>query len=211
MRNKTRKLTRRRYRGGHDNKTMFPLKRGVDYDLLKISHVGKYSLTWREDSTIFIRRMKEIVGDLSDKHITDLNGGVGGDTIMFALHYKKVDSIERDTGTFEILKHNVGVYGLDNVTLHHGDSTTVYNWKSDVLFIDPPWGGPSYKEHTNLDLLLGDYRLDDYVAYVLEQSWRPKYVFLKLPFNYNFDRLKRFKHVKIFKVHRIMLVAIKTD
>jgi hypothetical protein len=75
------------------------------------------------------------------------------------------------------------------VTLHHGDSTKVFRWQTDILYIDAPWGGPDYKTKKKLDLYLGKERMDLFLKLVLQQKWAPKYVFLKLPRNYNFGRL----------------------
>ena len=87
------------------------------------------------------------------------------------------------------MKHNVQTFKLKNVTLHHGNSIKVFRWKTDVLYIDPPWGGPDYKDKSNLDLFLGSERIDEFLELILLQDWRPSYIFLKLPRNYNFARL----------------------
>jgi len=203
-------FTRRKPRkGGHTNKKLFPKKKGVNYDALQLTEVGKYSITWRDDAEQIIRKMKKIVGSLSTKHITDLNGGGGGDTITFGLYFKKVDSIELDKTTFDILKQNVELYDLPNVTLHQGDSTKIYNWNTDILYMDPPWGGPNYKLETNLDLFLGPWRIDNYIKHLTEQTWKPKHIFIKVPFNYNFDRFSEFKNVHKFKIGKIYLLYIE--
>jgi hypothetical protein len=202
------KPRRRTYKGG-SNKALFPKKDGVDYESLKLSVVGKYSLTRRDDSKTILRLMKQ-TGDLSKKHITDLNGGIGGDTIAFGLVFKKVDSIEMNDETFELLEHNVKLYDLPNVTLHHGDSTKIYNWKTDILYMDPPWGGPDYKLKTKLDLFLGDLDIADYLEEIFQRPTKPKHVFIKVPFNYNFEALERFEHVKKHNVGKFCLVHIRS-
>jgi hypothetical protein len=191
---------------------MFPEKEGIDYSLLQVTPEGEYSMTKRGDSIRIIEKMKEVIGTLDDKHITDLTGNVGGDTIMFGLHFNKVDSIEYNLDNFNALKNNVDVYNLKNVNLHFGDSTIVYTWNTDVLYIDPPWGGPGYKTHTNLDLFLGETRLDMFIKEILEQEWCPTCIFLKLPKNYNFKRLQ-FKGVirHKFVIRSFILLAIETD
>jgi predicted RNA methylase len=175
---------------------MFPEKEGVEYDKLKITPEGEYSITRRADGKRLLQKMISIVGPLNKKHITDLTGNVGGDTILFGLNYKTVESIEYIKENFDALENNVRVFELDNVNLHFGDSTKLYKWYTDVLYIDPPWGGPDYKEKENLDLFLGDVRLDLFIKDILAQEWRPNYVFLKLPRNYNFGRLENLLNVK---------------
>jgi hypothetical protein len=174
---------------------MFPEKIGVDYSALKMTPEGEYSITKRSDGKRIIQKMTSLMGSPKRKHITDLTGNVGGDTINFALHFGHVESIEIDKDNFEALRHNVQTFKLKNVTLHHGNSTKIFRWKTDVLYIDPPWGGPDYKEKTNMDLFLGPERLDEFLELILLQDWRPSYIFLKLPRNYNFSRFTELPNV----------------
>jgi len=175
----------------------FPYKKGVQYSNLKMTPEGEYSITRRDDGEVLLKHLKSVLGNLSEKHITDLTGNVGGDTILFGLHFKKVDSIELNPENFEALKHNVETFGLTNVTLHQGDSTKLFKWKSDVVYIDAPWGGPDYKEKQNLDLYLGTTRVDLFVHKILKRKNRPDYVILKVPRNYNFDRFPDAQKLKI--------------
>jgi len=175
---------------------MFPEKNGIDYSLLKLTPEGEYSITRRIDGKRILKRISFLVGNTYDKHITDLTGNVGGDTILFGMNFLTVNSIEYNQENFDALKHNVATYELDNVRLHFGDSTQIYNWQTDILYIDAPWGGPNYKEKEELDLYLGTERVDSFVNYVLDQIWKPKYIFLKVPRNYNFKRFENMKNVK---------------
>lgn len=175
----------------------FPYKKGVSYSKLKMTPEGEYSITKRSDGEVLLKYMKAILGTTKDKHITDLTGNVGGDTILFGIHFKKVDSIELNPENYAVLKNNVEVFGLPNVTLHHGDSTKLFDWKTDVLYVDAPWGGTDYKSKENIDLYLGDKRLDTFIHEILKRSNRPDYVFLKVPRNYNFDRFPGAKKLKI--------------
>lgn len=177
-------------------KFIFPYKKGVKYDKLKMTEEGEYSITKRNDGIQILNIMKNIIGNLRNKTITDLTGNVGGDTILFGLNFKKVKSIEFNKENFKVLENNINVYNLNNVELFEGDSTKIYNWMTDILYIDPPWGGSNYRNSNNIDLFFGDYRLDDYIDFILKQSWKPKYIILKLPKNYNFDRFSNFNGKK---------------
>ncbi len=200
-----RNSTRRRH-GGSKYQELFPRKSGVEYSKLKITPEGEYSITKRKDGDVLLKHMKSVLKTTKDKHITDLTGNVGGDTILFGLHFKKVDSIELNPENFEALKNNVEVFGLKNVTLHQGDSTKLFNWKTDVLYIDAPWGGPDYKQHKELDLFLGEKRVDEFVKEVLARENRPDYVFMKVPRNYKFDR---FENVEKFKIRGFYIILVK--
>jgi hypothetical protein len=190
---------------------IFPLKEGVDYTKLNVTEEGEYSVTRRRDADRILSIMLNVVGDLKTKTITDSTGCIGGDTIQFSLHYKFVNSIEINETNFKALQNNVNVYGLKNVTLHNGDSTEIFNWKSDVLFIDPPWGGPTYKENELLELHMGNKRVDEWLEEILLRKIRPRYIFLKLPANYNFKRLNflpNMEYIRPFRIRNYILIAI---
>jgi predicted RNA methylase len=191
---------------------VFPLREGLDYTKLKLTEEGKYSVTRRRDADRIVAIVSKIVGGLKSKTITDATGCNGGDTIHFALKSKYVNSIELNEDNFNVLQNNIAVYELENVTAHHGDCTKVFNWKSDILFVDPPWGGPTYKENATLDLYLSEKRIDEWLEEVLRRKMRPSYIFLKLPHNYNFNRLNFLSNIELIKPYRIrnyILVSIK--
>jgi hypothetical protein len=189
---------------------MFP-RGSIDYSRLQVTEEGGYSITRRRDADQIIHIIKNTVPDYSQKSITDATGCIGGDTLNFATVFEKVHSIELNIGNFEALKNNVGVYGFTNITLYHGDCTELYKWASDVLYIDPPWGGPNYRTIQNLNLYLGNIRLDDWLEDILSGPYRPSHIFLKVPLNYNTKPLQFLTNIKSISMHRIrtyMLVHI---
>lgn len=192
---------------------VFPLRQSIDYSKLKLTNEGEYSVTRRRDADRIVSILKGVLKDTKTKTITDATGCVGGDTIHFGINFQKVESIEINKDNFEALKNNITVYGLQNVTLHLGDSTTIFNWKTDVLYIDPPWGGPNYKHAKNLDLFMSSKRIDEWLEEILLRKNRPSYIVLKLPCNYNFTRLNFLSNVDFIKPYRIrsyILVIITT-
>jgi len=182
---------------------LFPHKDGIDYHKLKLTEEGAYSITRKADSDKILTYMRTILQTLDDKTITDATGGMGGDTISFCMNFKYVHSIEINKNNYAALKSNVIEYGLKNVTLYNADATRSYDWYTDVLFVDPPWGGPGYKEYVSLDLFMSEKRLDDWIEEVLCRKNRPSYVFLKLPKNYNFQRLMFLSNVRGLYHHQI--------
>jgi hypothetical protein len=190
---------------------MFPRLAGVDYSKLKVTEEGSYSITRRRDADQIIHIIKNTVPNYSQKSITDATGCIGGDTLNFAGVFEKVHSIELNTDNFEALKNNVGVYGFTNISLYRGDCTEVYKWASDVLYIDPPWGGPNYRTIQNLNLYLGNIRLDDWLEDILSGPYHPSHIFLKVPLNYNTKPLQFLTNIKVISSYRIrtyMLVHI---
>lgn len=204
------------FRGGNIvyNK-MFPEKSGIDYSRLKMTSEGEYSITKKHDSLKIVECMRKLAGSLKNKSIVDLTGNVGGDTIRFGMNFKFVDSYELNPENFEALKNNVEVYNLDKkVKLFLGDSTKLFTGKKvDIMYMDPPWGGPDYKDKENLDLFLGDERVDVYLKSILEKEWRPRFIFMKLPSNYNFESFVNLPNIdKIihkYKIRGFYLVGIK--
>ena len=200
----------RRVIGRGRMEVLFPKKAGVDYSKLKMTPEGEYSITKRKDGEMLLAHMKSMIKGIKTKSITDLTGNVGGDTILFGIHFKDVKSIEMNPENFEALKNNVEVFGLKNVDVMQGDSTKVYVWKTDVLYLDPPWGGPEYKTKTELDLYLGDERVDLFLNRILKQDTKPDYIFMKLPANYYFDRLKDLPVTKLkkFKIRGFVIIGM---
>lgn len=200
------KTRRRRVYG--TGKQDFPYKKSVNYDELIVTDEGEYSMTKRKDGELLLSHMKTLVKSMKTKTITDLTGNVGSDTILFALHFKHVKSIELNHENFEALQNNVSAFKLKNVTLYEGDSLQIYDWSTDVLYIDAPWGGPDYKLKKNIDLYLGHKRLDVFVKEVMMRDNKPSYIFLKLPRNYNFERFD-VPFIK-FRIRGYYLIGITT-
>jgi hypothetical protein len=189
---------------------IFP-KRDIEYSNLQVTDEGRYSVTRRRDGEHILSIMHSTVGNLKDKSITDATACVGGDTINFALNFREVHSIEYSKDNFDALKNNVQVYDLKNVTLYFGDCMKVYNWASDVLYIDPPWGGPNYRNLDSVELFLGSTRLDVWLEDILDGPYRPSFVFLKVPANYNTSRLQflsNVKSVRNFRIRSFLLVCV---
>lgn len=190
---------------------MFPHGDGIDYTKLRTTDEGLYSITRRRDAVQIVHIIKTTVPMCHTKSITDATGCIGGDTLNFASVFREVHSIELNIDNYEALKNNVGVYGFNNISMYHGNCTDVYKWASDVLYIDPPWGGPNYRSIENLNLFLGEIRLDVWLDDILAGPYRPSFVFLKVPCNYNFKSLQFLENVesiRTFRIRTYMLVCI---
>ncbi len=190
---------------------LFPKQEGIDFTKLKTTEEGSYSITRRRDADRIFNVLRHNIPPLTDMSITDATACNGGDTINFSLKAKHVHSIELNHENFEVLSNNVSTYGLTNTTLYEGDSTQIFNWYTDVLYIDPPWGGKEYRSKKNLDLFLSSKRLDIWLEEILCRRNRPAFIVLKLPFNYRFDRfnfLSNVDHIRPFQIRTYVLVII---
>jgi predicted RNA methylase len=182
---------------------IFPHKEGVNYSELKLTPEGNYSVTRKYDSSRIVNIMESVAGTLRTKTITDATGCVGGDTIQFGMSFQYVNTIEINSENFEVLNHNISLFGLQNVTLYLGDATDIFNWRTDILYIDPPWGGPDYKQQKSIDVFMSSKRLDTWLEEILIRRNRPNYIFVKLPQNYNFARFNFLSNVNYIKPYRI--------
>lgn len=190
----------------------FPYLEGVDYSKLLLNKEGKYSVTRRNESEQIIDFMYFMIDNLENKEITDATGCMGGDTINFSLHFKKVRSIEMSSENYKILQNNVNTFNLKNVEVYHGDSTKIIDWVSDVLYVDPPWGGPSYRNMQAVELFMGEKRLDVWLEDLMSGPYRPTFIFLKLPFNYiptKLSFLPNFVKMHEVKIQNFFLVCIE--
>jgi ubiquitin C-terminal hydrolase len=202
-----------------DFRDWFPKKKGIDYSKLIISDEGLYSMTKHIDSEIIIDAIKSVVGEsLNSYTITDSTANVGGDSIRFAMNFKSVNSVEIDKSNYDVLKNNLSVYNFDNVNLYNNDITIF--WKelannTDILFIDPPWGGKDYLKESKINLFLGESPLNNFLGKeVLLNPNRPYYIFLKVPVNYNLDLIQNLPNVydiQIFKIRKFYLICLCVD
>jgi hypothetical protein len=197
---------------------LFPFKRGVSMHDIQLTEEGKYSYTKREDGERTIQFLKRFIPLIHTRSILDGTGNVGVDTILFGLNFHTVHSIEMDHENFKALEHNVSIYKLKNVHLHEGDTTVLYkDFPSDILYLDPPWGGPDYKDKKDLDLSLGTHRVDVFLRdsfLAKDAAWRPKYIVLKLPFNYNWarlDALEGIESINVLRVRNYRIVILKVQ
>ena len=93
--------------------------------------------------------------------IVDAFCGVGGNTIAFAQTCERVIAIDNDETRLRLARHNAVIYGVaDRIEFLLGDfvqfaKTLVGRGGArqgrvvDVIFLSPPWGGPSYLQGTN--------------------------------------------------------------
>ncbi|GFP98675.1 trimethylguanosine synthase [Phtheirospermum japonicum] len=89
--------------------------------------------------------------------VIDAFAGVGGNAIQFAKVCCHVVAVDIDPNKIALAVHNAKIYGVqDYIDFIVGDFFQLAPFlKGDVVFLAPPWGGPSYKtkEKFTLDLL----------------------------------------------------------
>jgi hypothetical protein len=185
---------------------------GLDMSQLKISDVGKYSVSKPADAIEINLIIQHYFPRKSDPIIiTDATANNGGNTIRFALDFKYVNSVEISEDQFIILRNNVEAYHLKNVNLIHGDYLNVMkSLIQDVIFIDAPWGGPEYKTKPKVDLYLGKKNIITIVSEIIRDRLCSLCV-LKVPMNYNFSHLfSKIPQMRfdIYPIHNYVLICI---
>ncbi|XP_042005538.1 trimethylguanosine synthase-like [Salvia splendens] len=122
------------------------------YDVgIKLDEEGWFSVTPEEIASSQARRFA------GAGVVIDAFSGVGGNAIQFAKVCHHVVAVEIDPKKVALASHNAKIYGVqDKIDFVVGDFFQVAPFlKGDVVFLSPPWGGPSYKakENFTLDLL----------------------------------------------------------
>jgi trimethylguanosine synthase len=94
--------------------------------------------------------------------VIDLFGGVGGNSIAFALssRWSQVIAIEKDASTIACGQRNAEIYGVaDQITWINDDCFSYLSMNSNsidtsktVIFASPPWGGVAYRGEEIFDL-----------------------------------------------------------
>uniref|UniRef100_A0ACD5XY86 Uncharacterized protein n=1 Tax=Avena sativa TaxID=4498 RepID=A0ACD5XY86_AVESA len=78
--------------------------------------------------------------------VVDAFAGVGGNSIQFAARGCYVIAVEIDPCKVQLARHNARIYGVeDMIEFVVGDFFRLApSLKADLVFLSPPWGGPSY-------------------------------------------------------------------
>jgi 16S rRNA G966 N2-methylase RsmD len=173
-----------------DNNDELKNSHEINYDKLKSDIEGLYSLSHKDDADLLSKIIKERYGEVK---ILDGTAGIGGNTISFATHFNSVIAIEKNIERFEFLKENINYFKLDVKLINGNVSDYIKTEVFDVIFLDPPWGGPNYKFEKSLSLSLDNKSLIDVVKELKENN---KIIIMKLPFNYNMNDFSKFNYQK---------------
>lgn len=150
---------------------------------LRLDDEAYYSTTDQLTANKIARALARIVPPSAT--ITDATACIGGATYAFANTFRHVNAIELDHSRFMHLCHNInGVLKTNGkVTCIHGDAIVLCpQLQQDLVFLDPPWGGPEYKSMQKVSLSLSGLPLSD-VCRIIAQATR--YIAIKVPVNFN--------------------------
>ena len=162
-------------------------------DKLVIDDIAAFSVTESRSADA----MTAVISTHCDPNFCAILDGmacVGGNSISFSKAFKSVISNELDVNRFQMLMHNTqSVMELDNILLRNENILELVSKESfEVLFLDPEWGGPNYKDFDRLRLRIGEVSVEDFVLRVFKEFPGVLVVALKLPTNYDNEFLQRF-------------------
>lgn len=166
--------------------------------LLLLDNEALYSVT---DQCTANKISKYIAKHLpSVEIVTDATACIGGNTYSFSGFFKNVIGVEIDPLRFSYLCHNLRILEVKNAIVYNGNIIEICNYlKQDLVFIDPPWGGPNYKSKNYIDLYLSNMELSTVCRLISQHT---KYIALKVPVNFNIIAFNE-KTKKSFKLlHR---------
>lgn len=127
-----------------------------------------------------------MLGRLGD-HCVDATACVGGMTRILSQFFTHVTAIEIDETRYTFLKNNMHVLECKNVECIHGDCMVMCPM-TDVIVLDPPWGGRKYKTLKSVDLYMNDKSLCTICDTL---SLRTRYIAIKVPLNFNVSGFER--------------------
>ncbi len=163
-------------------KKIFPEPPNNNYNGLKYDIEGLWSITHPKEAEYISKIIIDIM-ETTDLKILDLTAGCGGNMISFLKYFKYVTGIEINKERYEILKNNLNKYNYNNYSLLNDDCINIINsneiTKYDVFFIDPPWGGPEYKNFDSIELYISNIKIED----IINMLPKNKLIILKIPFN----------------------------
>ena len=124
--------------------------------------------------------------------ITDGCAGVGGLSMSLIISdkFQHVNSIELDPTRYEMLQSNIKTIRRDGNTTtssveHKNYLDVMKTLTQDIVFFDPPFGGPGYKYYHNAVLFLGDMHMANIANFLLTNTnTKTKQVFIRTPENF---------------------------
>lgn len=183
----------------NDKKRNYLLQGGItNYSIheknkFKSDHTGLFSLTSAKIAEELTNNIINLFPKNYNISITDSTASVGGNTIPWILvkNFYNVNAVEIDKERFEMLKFNINIK-----TPHINGSYQLYNnsylniknvLNEDIIFIDPPWGGPDYYKQDKIKLFLDDIHLAKIVNSLFTDKGELTYILIKTPKNFDIN------------------------
>ena len=176
--------------------------------VLRMDEVASFSVTearFADNISQFIRNLPRLKSAKVPLKIVDATACVGGNSMSFLRYFSTVYAVELNIERAQMLNKNMrncktvlerlnnGV-SLGEFKVFPGDFLKLrakqghhLSKSANVIFLDPPWGGKTYKDSKFVRLKLGGIPMCD-VSNILKGSCQ--YVVMKLPVNYDVEAFK---------------------
>jgi tRNA1(Val) A37 N6-methylase TrmN6 len=173
-----------------------------NYGQLLVANDSRYSclMPWHIDQVagIFLYETQ----NLCINDIIDSTGNIGCDSILFRLLYPdaNITTIELNKNTYDLLVTNMN--NLKNIThqnvkeiktLNMNCLNYIYENIADMIYVDPPWDGESYKnqKYHNLSLTDSSFNMVE-IGKIVNKLLisNDGLIVVKLPYNINFNKFK---------------------
>jgi hypothetical protein len=178
-------------------------------DKILIDEVGKYSISKPGKAKLIANIIYQNLRT-NNIIITEGMSSVGGDTLALSKKFKKVNAVELDKTRFEYLQHNMKLFNRTNIEYYNESYLDLYKkLKQDVIYLDPPWGGPEYKNLDKVKITLGETKLEDLCEDIIKNKLC-KLLVLKLPYNYDIEEFKKY-NIKTHDLRKILILIIKIN
>jgi 16S rRNA G966 N2-methylase RsmD len=168
-------------------KKIFPYKKDIKFNNYQLSNIGRYSMIYPVDAKNISKIIREFIPN-NKASITDATANMGGVSLAFTEHFDSVNAVEIIPFHCKILENNTKVYNVkDKIKIFCDDYIDIADkLEQDVVFFDPPFGGPDYKNEVLMDLYLDNISIADIAKILLE---RKLIVAIRIPFNYDIKKL----------------------
>jgi RNA cap guanine-N2 methyltransferase len=165
---------------------------GRNRHLPQLDDIAWYSATRCDAAKLVVRRIADYCCPPSSARSTwanttvwDAFGGSGADAIAFLLSgVKRVTVTELEPSRADAILQRLQAYNVESRSRVITGDSTLQMEDADIVYVDPPWGGPGYKLHAAVKIRLGGKNLGAYMA-AFRRHARTLLV-LKLPYNYDY-------------------------
>lgn len=161
-------------------------------DLVKLTKTSIYSMSPPDQAAIIPEIAACFYDKLNEIVITDATTNVGGNLYAMIPIFKKINAVEIDKETIQMLHNNVSLLypQADNIIYINEDYTKLFTLEQQIIFIDPPWGGIDYRKNKDKELYMSGIPLQKLLN--TEMPYISELVIVKVPAAYINDNQNKY-------------------
>jgi 16S rRNA G966 N2-methylase RsmD len=170
----------------------------IKFSSFQLNDEARYSLTRpfeaQQISNYISEKLISIGKSPNECSILDGMACVGGDTVFFLRYFKSVTSVEINESNYKLLLENIKT--IKDTEVKRPSAIKTYNMNIldfienskenfDVIYLDPEWGGVSYKTQKEVFLKISGIPIENIIEKILESFKEQFFLVLKVPLNVN--------------------------